>query len=102
MSSQVKYQVWIVGDEDEDDDHWTMMEYPGWESFVAERFLQHAHSNMDGWEWMRNDNGKSIVRVKQEGAENWKRVFRETAKRYLEPQWLSHCRFEVTRNDKTN
>ena len=67
MRSQVEYQAWIVGDEDEDDEHWTIMEYPGWESLVAKKFLQYAHSNMDGWEWMRKDDGKSTVRVKQDG-----------------------------------
>jgi len=37
--------------------------------------------------------------LSDEGVENWKAAFRETAKNHIEPQWLSICRFEVTQND---
>lgn len=31
------------------------------------------------------------------GVESWKEKFRETTKNYIEPTWLSHCRFDTER-----
>lgn len=63
---QVKYEAWFAGEEPDDfEDHWTIDEWEDWDAYVAEQFLEYAYSNMDGWEWMPKDNGKTIVRVRQ-------------------------------------
>jgi hypothetical protein len=43
----------------------------------------------------------TFSRLSDEGVERWKERFHEVAKQYIEPQWLSHCRFEVTPYDET-
>lgn len=37
--------------------------------------------------------------LSDEGIERWKQKFIETARNYIEPVWLSHCRFDVEKND---
>jgi len=68
----MKYYAWIVGEEPEDDARWSYDTWKDGHSEAAERFLDYAHDNMDGWEWMPKDNGKSIVRVQQDGSETYK------------------------------
>ena len=37
--------------------------------------------------------------LSDEGIERWKQKFRETARNYIEPVWLSHRRFDVEKID---
>lgn len=37
--------------------------------------------------------------LSDEGVERWKEKFRDTVKNYIDPQWLSHCNFNVEKND---
>lgn len=65
-SGRVKYEAWFAGEESDDfEGHWAIDEREDWDARVAEQFLDYAYSNMDGWEWMPKDNGKTVVRVKQ-------------------------------------
>lgn len=68
----VKYYAWFVGEEPEDDDRWSCDMREDCHAEAAEHFLEYAHDNMDGWEWMPKDNGKSIVRVWQAGSNTHK------------------------------
>lgn len=64
----VKYYVWFVGeDPDSLEDCWSYDTWKNSHSEAAEQYLDYCHDNMDGWEWMRNDNGKTVVRVMQKG-----------------------------------
>jgi len=39
-------------------------EYEAFEPYYAVKdFLKDTYDNCDGWEWMRNDNGSTIVRT---------------------------------------
>ena len=67
-----KYYAWFVGEEPDDDDRWSYDAPNDYHSEAAEEFLDYAHGNMDGWEWMPKDNGRSIVRVQQAGSNTHK------------------------------
>lgn len=66
-----------------------------------ERMLVHDNYRKEFWRSIVPPHKAVYVfeGLSDEGVERWKTKFRETAKQYIEPGWLSYCRFEVEKND---